>query len=182
MNPTRRQIFAGKPDSTFYNIWDLLILAFLPLFKILSSCVWFWIMNLVLVINQVFGWYFVEINYLFTQLIFLQSTQLPYRNRVLGFSFWWDESTLESWTPIGLNKCTAPNPTYLVVSKRILVAVPKSQSGHESTHCFDWSKGNSPHGLWFIFDPPPHLPKCSGGNPSLTCRLLIMLLLGLPPT
>ena len=23
--PTRRQIFAGKPDSIFYDIWDLLI-------------------------------------------------------------------------------------------------------------------------------------------------------------
>ena len=25
VHPTRRQIFAGKSDSTFYNIWDLLI-------------------------------------------------------------------------------------------------------------------------------------------------------------
>ena len=25
VHPTRRQIFAGKPDSTFYNILDLLI-------------------------------------------------------------------------------------------------------------------------------------------------------------
>ena len=25
VNPTRRQIFAGKPDSTFYNIEDFLI-------------------------------------------------------------------------------------------------------------------------------------------------------------
>ena len=25
MHPTKRQIFAGKPDSTFYDIWDLLI-------------------------------------------------------------------------------------------------------------------------------------------------------------
>ena len=25
VHPTRRQIFAGKPDSAVYNIWDLLI-------------------------------------------------------------------------------------------------------------------------------------------------------------
>ena len=31
VHPTRRQIFAGKPDSTFHNIWDLLIYYQYPL-------------------------------------------------------------------------------------------------------------------------------------------------------
>ena len=56
---------------------------------------------------------------------------------VLRFGFRWDESSLKSRTQIGFNKCTALNSTYLVVSKRILVAVPKSQTGQASTHCFD---------------------------------------------
>ena len=28
VHPTRRQSFAGKSDSTFYNIWDLVVIGY----------------------------------------------------------------------------------------------------------------------------------------------------------
>ena len=44
VHPTRRQIFAGKPDSAVYNIWDLLIYG-LQWSPILSNSNWNWKIN-----------------------------------------------------------------------------------------------------------------------------------------